>query len=478
MTSRSAEHTPASGSPVSRIFIDLTDVYEHAIWHTTCAGIPRVQLEVASALVRSNPNVIPFSLHKNVWRDLRSSIKAAAGDSDSLFLNLHERSAYMREYPCWHDLRQLFRLAKGHVGTWLKGLMARRPLLTQDDTLFIGGAFWMNRDVMKLCERAAAQGTNLIVLFHDLIPLTHPQFTGHDFSGRYADMLRLPAHFIVTTPFNQAELERVRAEIVPGAQTSVSVVLLAHEFPGAKRNERGVPVSKRLEKLAGRPFALCVGTVEIRKNHLLLLAVWNELTAELGDALPILVIAGRRGWKVDAVLRKLDAACETPGSRVVFVEGPDDCDLRWLYSAADFTVFPSLFEGWGLPVGESFWFGKACAASNTSSIPTVGRDLCVYFSPEKPEEMKAAIRLLLDPAVRQSWEAKIAAAPLRIWADVAHDIEKIILQRAAASGEGRAAAPALAPTPDARAHYIGQPFSRSQYCSALTRSCSLPLKAP
>ncbi|MGB6657128.1 MAG: glycosyltransferase, partial [Methylovirgula sp.] len=114
------------------------------------------------------------------------------------------------------------------------------------------------------------------------------------------------------------------------------------------------------------------------------------------------------------------------GGRIVFAEAPSDAALGWLYSACLFTIFPSLLEGWGLPVGESLWFGKSCAASKTSPIPAVGGDLCVYFDPHDPAAIKAAVRRLRDPDVRRSFEKKIEAANLRTWAEAASDIERII----------------------------------------------------
>ncbi len=164
-----------------------------------------------------------------------------------------------------------------------------------------------------------------------------------------------------------------------------------------------------------RAFALCVGTIEIRKNHHALLRAWGELAASAARLMPRLVIAGRRGWKAAATLAELDAL--SPGGPVVFIEAPTDDELRWLYAACLFTVFPSFFEGWGLPVGESFWFGKPCAASNAPSIAPVARDLCAFFSPYHSEDMKDAIRRLLDPDTRETYRRRIEKAPLRTWSD-------------------------------------------------------------
>jgi glycosyltransferase involved in cell wall biosynthesis len=407
-----------------RIYIDLSDVVGHAIWHATGAGIQRVQIEVATALVRADPNAVPFSLYGDTWRDLRALIEEVKGDKAHLYARLREFLPFPGARPSLLRPRATAKLAKARLGALFDRLMCRPPRLTGGDTLFVPGQFWMSQTIINFCRRAAAGGANLIVLFHDLIPLTNPRFAGHDFTEQYRQVLRLPAHFIVTTPFNAGELESVRKAMGADRPAAVSVVPLAEEFPGAPRNERALAPPKELQRLADTPFVLCVGTIEVRKNHMLLLSVWEELEAELGARLPKLVVAGRRGWKAEAALRKLDDA--RPQSRIVFAEAPSEEALRWLYSACLFTVFPSFFEGWGLPVGESLWFGKACAASDTSSIPSVGRDICVYFSPHDPDGMKAALRRLLDPEVRRSFEEKIRAARLRTWAEVASDIERII----------------------------------------------------
>jgi glycosyltransferase involved in cell wall biosynthesis len=407
----------------SPIYIDLSDIVEHALWHATGAGIQRVQLEVAIHLVRADPNVAPFSLCRNTWRDLRAVIEEAGSDNEQLYDRLRGYFPYPGARPSFFRPRHTARLAMARLGALRDRFVRRPPRLNAGDTLFIGGQFWMSETIVKLCQRAAARGANLIVLFHDLIPLRHPQFTGHDFAERYRRVLRLPAHFIATTSVGANELGAARKSLGV-TPAPVSVVPLAHEFPGAPRKETRLHPPEELADLAGSPFVLCVGTVEVRKNHLLLLSVWEELEAELGARLPKLVIAGRRGWKAEAALCKLDALPR--GARIVFAEAPSDAALRWLYSACLFTIFPSLFEGWGLPVGESLWFGKACAASNTSSIPTVGGELCIYFDPYDPAAIKAAVRRLLDPDFRRSFEAKIEAAKLRTWAEVADDIERIV----------------------------------------------------
>lgn len=405
------------------VYVDLTDVLCHAIWHDSCAGIPRVQLEVATSLFQSHEALRIIASRRGKWFDLGPLLEMANGDVDAIFRLMREAFADLK----WTPRGILDRFKRRKKFRALERL-PHMPELTPRDALFVGGAFWINHDSIDLCKKSAERRANLIVLFHDLIPLIAPYFTGHDFRNEYLEILRLPAHFIVTTERNRRDLRSVRqGGDVAELSTSCSVVPLADEFPGAKRNERARPAFGRLVNLAGENFALCVGTIEVRKNHLTLILTWKELAAELGDHLPKLVIAGRRGWKAEAALAMLDEANEV-GGLIQFVEAPTDAELRWLYSACQFTILPSYFEGWGLPVGESFWFGKPCAASKSGSIPFVGRDLCAYFSPFDPEEMKGAVRALANPAKRRFFQEKIQWAPLRTWAEVARDIEEIIME--------------------------------------------------
>jgi glycosyltransferase involved in cell wall biosynthesis len=406
-----------------RTYIDLTDVLCHAIWHDTCAGIPRVQLEIAGRLLRANPAVCVFGLHRGEWCDLGPLIEAAESDVDRIFALLKESFTDFSWRPKGLKLFARRRRRRLRIPRH-----AQMPNARAQDHLFIGGAFWINRGIIALCKRAAANGANLVILFHDLIPLAMPSFTGHDFAAEYCEALRLPAHFVVTSELNRAELKQARRRLDEwGGRTCSTVMPLADEFPGSRRGEGPGFPPPRFEMLAGGAFALCVGTIEIRKNHHALLGVWNELAVERGAAMPRLVIAGRRGWKAEATLAELDAL--RSGGPVVFIEAPTDAELRWLYAACLFTVFPSFFEGWGLPVGESFWFGKPCAASNAPSIAPVARDLCVFFSPHHREDMKDAIGRLLDPDAREAHRRRIEATPLRTWSDVASDMESMIAER-------------------------------------------------
>ena len=202
---------------------------------------------------------------------------------------------------------------------------------------------------------------------------------------------------------------------------------LAHEFAGFSRNARDVKAtSQQVARIVESRFILCVGTLEIRKNGLGLLKAWQHLIHRLGDRVPQLVFAGKRGWlteKFDSLL-----ACDVAlANKVTILETPTDSDLVALYQRCLFTVYPSLAEGWGLPIGEAAWFGKYCVTSTTTSMPEVCGDLADSVDPNNHEQIAAVIeRAIDDDAYLVSKEEAISKAHLRTWSDVAEKLYNVV----------------------------------------------------
>jgi glycosyltransferase involved in cell wall biosynthesis len=171
-------------------------------------------------------------------------------------------------------------------------------------------------------------------------------------------------------------------------------------------------------------YVLFVSTIEIRKNHGLLVRVWRRLLTRHGaDAIPVLIFAGQIGWMVDDLLADL-AASSYLGGKIEHRPGLSDEELDEAYRSCLFTIFPSLCEGWGLPIAESLARGKFCVASNRTSIPEVGGDLIDYFDPSDDDDALAKIeRLLFEPGYVMEREARLRTEYRpRTWADCAHSL--------------------------------------------------------
>lgn len=166
-------------------------------------------------------------------------------------------------------------------------------------------------------------------------------------------------------------------------------------------------------------YVLYVSTIELRKNHRLLVRVWQRLLERHGnDLVPNLVFAGKIGWLVDDLLEEL-AASNYLNGKIVLLRSLSDTELQQAYRSCLFTVFPSLSEGWGLPIVESLAHGKFCVASNHTSIPEAGGKLIDYFDPVNEDDALAKIeRPLTDQGYLAAREAQLRAEyRARTWGD-------------------------------------------------------------
>ena len=141
-------------------------------------------------------------------------------------------------------------------------------------------------------------------------------------------------------------------------------------------------------------FILFVSTLEPRKNLVRLLAAWEPLY-QAGVA-PHLVIAGKQGWLYGEFAVALERSPARDG--VILTGYFPDGDLPALYSAAEAFVFPSLFEGFGLPVLEAMACGTPVACSGSSTLPEVAGGAALFFDPEDVEAIRSALSEMLTHA--------------------------------------------------------------------------------
>jgi alpha-1,3-rhamnosyl/mannosyltransferase len=140
-------------------------------------------------------------------------------------------------------------------------------------------------------------------------------------------------------------------------------------------------------------YLLSLGTLEPRKNYVRLIEAYALLNAARNDLLP-LVIAGARGWHDSDILA-------APGrygmeGRIRFLGAVSDADLPALIAGARIFVYPSLYEGFGLPALEALACGVPVIVSNSSSLPEVVGDAGLLCDPYDPESIAAQIRRLLE----------------------------------------------------------------------------------
>jgi hypothetical protein len=245
------------------------------------------------------------------------------------------------------------------------------------------------------------------MVLHDLIPVYARETCDQDTARVFDDFLRRALrhvdHVLSISENTAKDLRRYARSM------SVPVPPITVTRNGSSFDEflpkGGYTADAAADRMPER-FVLFVATVEGRKNHRLILDIWRRMLAE-GDDPPHLVCVGRVGWKSEPFVAKLVETNYLDG-RVILLQEVSDAYLRLLYSRCLFTVFPSLYEGWGLPVGESLAAGKVCVCSDRASIPEVAGEFGAYMDIEDPDQSYRLVReLASDATSRRRLEQKI-----------------------------------------------------------------------
>lgn len=178
----------------------------------------------------------------------------------------------------------------------------------------------------------------------------------------------------------------------------------------------------RVSELAGdKPFVLFVSAIDSRKNHRLLIDIWNRFVDTYGTQTPNLVLVGSKGWGSEAIVAAASSAKLKPYIHVL--HGINDLTLEWLYRNCAFTVYPSLYEGWGLPVAESLKYGKFCLAADAGSVPEIAPEIVELLDPlDFLGWYRAIDRHLTFPALLARKEALVATYEPTSWAQTARQI--------------------------------------------------------
>lgn len=436
-----------------RILIDLSDVFFYVRHHSTVSGIQRVQLGLARALMQLSPENAEVVFLTEL-DDHSSYVEVEPKYIQALLRNLSKTKVELK------DLQTLAHraAAEGLPYTPIRG-----------DFLLVLGAFWVQPNIIGRVVTLKGKGVRVGVMFHDIIPITHPEYCEKALTDTFnlyiRSVLKIVDLIISISEHTQSEVRKLlEKEQIP--EPAMFVLRNAHtSWEAQRRTSLAVPSSDVAEVLQTK-YVLYVSTIEIRKNHTLLFRVWKKLLEEMGDAVPRLVFVGRPGWRVRDLMDQIVGTDYLNGSISILHDIPDT-DLELLYRNAHFTTFPSFEEGWGLPVGESLVFGRPCVASDASSIPEVGGDFVDYIDPYNLDDALNVFRRMIqdEQYLRQRAEAIASGFQVRTWENVAQELLDQIAKQVSASPSEEAKhdislVPTLAP---GRIHIVGHRDNASNY---------------
>ncbi len=397
--------TPAADAAPAgaRLFLDVSDLLAFAGGNRNLSGIQRVQAALMAEALRE-----PARAQAVMTRRWDPTILSLSRDGQARLLALLAEGRGGTEE------------ARALLGELERGAVPVPP--APGLRLMVAGAFWLHGGNPALQHALREAGMGWHALVYDLIPLTMPDVCVPGLVEEYrlalGELLNTADGLLAISEHTAAELrDCLAAHGLP--PLPVTAVPLAH----ALRPPAGaLPDLAAARRLVGPGhFVLSVGTIEARKNHAFLVRVWQAMVAEGCDP-PPLVIVGKRGWRTDAFDAAM-AETRAAGGRVRVLTEVSDAELESLYTACEFTAFPSLGEGWGLPVGESLARGRVCVTSHRGSLPEVGGRFALYVDPEDvPAAVPVFRRLLQEPGALEAAEAALDAFRPRQWPEVAREM--------------------------------------------------------
>lgn len=264
-----------------------------------------------------------------------------------------------------------------------------------------------------------------VTVIHDLTMFLFPQH--HQWASQFLQRKLLPGilkrtdHIITNSTNTTKDLIR----LLTFTKDKVSTITL-----GKDEIFRPIVDPKILEKYAIiQPYILYLGTLEPRKNVITLIKAFEKYKTTTHTKHQ-LVLVGKKGWKFQSIIQAID---NSPYKKDIFLPGYIKReDLPALYSMADFFVYPSSYEGFGLPVLEAMACGTPVITSKVSSLPEVGGEAVHYFSPDSIDELtQKMISLSQDETMKKISSKKgIQQAGLFSWERTAREtlnvFEKLI----------------------------------------------------
>ncbi len=354
----------------------------------TATGIDRVDLRHARYILNQTSDCRVFFLvqTRNIARLIpHSQTRHLLENLERRWLNSQPEAPYLRK--SW------FRLARDFSLSWLKE-HTNQPLPKQLITdianseqrpIYLHSGHGSTRYLVFHQALQRHLNANLVFYLHDLIPIDYPEYTNQAKEcQRHRERMQTMAttgSLILTNSEDTRSrfLAYCAEQALPTPPTKVLPIGVEdHILRAAQEPPPALP--QRLTPKLRPPYFISIGTIEPRKNHMLLLHLWRQLATKLGENCPQLVILGKRGWQNHGILQLLDRS-PSLASHVLEINDASDQEMIALLQQAQALLFPSFAEGWGMPLAEALALGTPAICSDIPALQECGQGQAIYLDP-------------------------------------------------------------------------------------------------
>lgn len=381
------------------LLLDITRLMSRAK-HATPTGIDRVEMAYATHLARTAGDRLTYvAMHPGGWH-----VRLPDSLARRFLADLAQ---------AWDGDTTGFRVAA--IRLWTVTLLSL-PRVSRSTTRHRGCVYLLlshtNLERPASVARAlTAERAQLACLVHDIIPLTHPEFMRAGIAQlhqRRMETVDALADLVICNSHATMRSLSGRIHRVPrGSRLLAAPLAITAPRPAPPGPE------------SGSPYFVMLGTIEPRKNHFLLLQLWQRLVRLTGSArAPRLHLVGRSGWENAHILNLLNRSPALQ-STVTLATELSDREVNGLLRGARALLMPSFAEGYGLPVAEALALGVPVVASDLPALHEAGGDAPDYLDPLDGPAWLRAIQEYMDPLGkrRQAQLARIAAWQAPRWED-------------------------------------------------------------
>lgn len=260
------------------------------------------------------------------------------------------------------------------------GFERYRDKKTQEPAwLLVAGLTWDYMHYPYLAELCSTTNLKLAHVIYDTIPVDFPQFVPHASHLYHRHFVEVAHNATVLYAISEYSAMRFSQAVLKPNLIDKNVASCGLPDFLSQSSEAQKP--KPIASLNRSKFVVYCSTIEVRKNHLMLLNIWERLLANHpAHTIPKLVLVGKWGWAFEAVKNQIE---QNPRLRnhIVVLSGLTDASLIWLYQNAEFTVFPSFSEGWGLAATESLNWGTPVVVSDAPALNEAAQGLMPRLDP-------------------------------------------------------------------------------------------------
>lgn len=279
------------------------------------------------------------------------------------------------------------------------------------------------KDGQNMRRFARDHGMFIGAIFYDAIPILHPEFCNEEIRTNHAKYMAGLAECDVVIPISNFSADSLKnfwkergiegCPVIPNA--------LAGEFSGVERNKEIQEIPFERIKI------LCVSTLEPRKNHMKLIEACLLLEKKYPNLNWSLTLVGNRYAGAFDLAERIQSICAR-NSRIKWVGIVDDVTLDKLYREATFTVYPSLIEGFGLPILESIWHGRSCICYQEGVMGEIATEGgCLTTDVTNEEALSDAIyRLATDRELFQRLSKETVTRRIKTWEDYMKEFFSIL----------------------------------------------------